>query len=70
MTLMTSRQLSPSRHPCGALLQREFRILFYDSAVSDFFVIIVIIIFVLVYYIFLRDLYYDILMILLYICVT
>ena len=40
---MTSRHLSPSRRPCGALLRREFRICFITSAVSDIFVINVVI---------------------------
>ena len=37
-----SRRSSPSRRPCGALLHRESSYLFYASAVSDNFVIIVI----------------------------
>ena len=43
-TTRTSRRSSPSRRPCGSLLQREFRLCFYASAysVSDIFIIIVI----------------------------
>ena len=69
-TSWTSRRSSPSRHPCGALLRREFCICFtlplyqiFCHYCNNKFVLAL-------YYSFIRDMCCDILIILLYICVT
>src|SRR6185295_14240605 len=72
-TTRTSRRSSPSRRPYGALLSfgELLSYLYFISAVSDIFVINVINnISYSLYYVFLHDMCYDILFILLYIRVT
>jgi hypothetical protein len=69
VALTTSRRLSPSRCPCGALHFMYFILRFRNSWTDSWFGCNKIIHLRFIYDV-LRDMCYDILMILLYICVT